>query len=71
MPELKPKLEPLYTVEELAERLKVSHMTIRRMFQDRPGVLKLGGRNRKNKRDWVRLRIPESVVAKAVEQWQR
>jgi hypothetical protein len=48
---------------ELAELWKYDATTIRRMFQDEPGVLKIGKSNRRDgKRDYVTLRIPRSVA---------
>ncbi len=48
---------------ELAELWRLDASTIRRMFQDEPGVLKIGKSNRRDgKRDYVTLRIPTSVA---------
>ena len=53
-----------YTIQEIAELWKVSTMTVRRCFEDQPGVLKLSfGRRLAGKgRPHVTLRIPESVL---------
>ena len=54
-----------YTVKELAEIWKLDETTIRRIFQDEPGVLKIGKAGRRDgKRDYVTLRIPESVAVR-------
>lgn len=54
-----------FTPRELAEIWKLDETTIRRIFQDQPGVLKLGKANRRDgKRDYVTLRIPESVASR-------
>lgn len=59
---------PHFTVAELAEIWKLDETTIRRIFQDEPGVLKIGKFNRRDgKRDYVTLRIPESVVSRVYE----
>ena len=57
-----------YTVPEIAERWKVSDDTVRRIFFDEPGVLKIGspsrlagGRKKSLRRHWFLLRIPHSV----------
>jgi hypothetical protein len=59
-------IEPHYTVSEIAEMWKLSVDTVRRMFGDEPGVLKIGQATRLVKRKYVRhhfvLRIPESVL---------
>jgi len=52
-----------YTPKELAAVWRLDETTIRRLFIDEPGVLKIGrcGR-REGKRDYLSLRIPESVA---------
>lgn len=52
-----------FTPTELAEIWKFDQTTIRRMFQDEPGVMKVGKANRHDgKRTYVTLRIPEAVA---------
>ena len=54
------------TVEEVAEAWGLSVSTIRRLFQDAPGVLRVGKAGRRDGvRDYVTLRIPESVALAA------
>jgi hypothetical protein len=36
--------------------------TIRRLFRDEPGVVRLGAAGRRRKKDYFTLYIPESVV---------
>ncbi len=56
-------LERHFSPEVLAQIWGFDTSTIRRMFQDEPGVLKVGKSGRRDgKRDYVTLRIPESVV---------
>ena len=50
-----------YSLAELAELWGVSVDSIRRIFRDEPGVLKIGENSPKRKR-YSTLRIPESVV---------
>jgi hypothetical protein len=52
--------EPHYTPSELAKLWGVDPETIRNVFRNEPGVLKLG--NNGGKRTYVTLRIPESVA---------
>jgi len=52
----------MYTPRELADLWQLSEQSIRRMFQDRPGVLKLGDSNPRGRRGYVTLRIPSAVV---------
>jgi len=52
-----------YTVVELADRWNLSPDTIRKLFENEPGVLALEERGRKRgKRRYTTLRIPESVA---------
>ena len=59
-----PATERHYTVQEVAEMWSVSEEKVRRMFQDVPGVLKIGfpGILPGRKRPHVTLRIPASVL---------
>jgi len=58
-----------FTPQELAEIWRLDETTIRRIFQDQPGVLRLGKANRRDgKRDYVTLRIPESVAARLYQE---
>jgi hypothetical protein len=57
-----------FTAAELADIWRLDETTIRRMFQDVPGVLRIGKSARRDgKRDYVTLRIPEAV---ALRVWQ-
>jgi hypothetical protein len=60
-----------YTVAEIAEMWKLSDDTVRRMFVNEEGVLKIGGTSRLVKRKYVHshfiLRIPESVFQRVLE----
>jgi hypothetical protein len=51
-----------YSPDELAELWGVSAETIRSIFRDEPGVLKIGKTGAKYQRGYVTLRIPESVA---------
>jgi hypothetical protein len=63
-------LEPLLTPRELAELWKFDESTIRRMFQDEPGVMKKSEpvlmKNRKRSPS-VTLRIPVSVAKRVFD----
>jgi transcriptional regulator GlxA family with amidase domain len=55
--------EKHFTVQEIADLWQMSAMTVRRLFQDEPGVLKLGVvRTMRSARPHVMLRIPASVL---------
>ena len=52
----------IYTPKELAELWQLSENSIRRLFQDEPGVFTLGDSNPRKKRGYTTLRIPEAVA---------
>jgi hypothetical protein len=54
--------EKHYTVSELAELWNLSENTIRRIFEDEPGVLKWGSSEGRFRRRYTTLRIPETVM---------
>ena len=60
-------LEKHYAVGELADMWNLSDETIRRLFRDEPGVIKIGDEERRRKRSYFVLRIPESVVLRVHE----
>jgi hypothetical protein len=56
-------LPQCYTVQEIAISLKLSEETVRNLFQDRPGVIKISkGKRLRGKREYTTLRIPDTVV---------
>jgi hypothetical protein len=58
--------EEYFTAIEVAERLKLSKQTIIKLFENRPGVLKIGhGESRFKRRHWT-LRIPREALDKFV-----
>ena len=58
-----PAFEKHWTPQQLAALWALDESTIRRMFIDEPGVLIYGKERRKDgRRDYVTLRIPESVT---------
>jgi len=56
--------ETLNTPEELARRTKLHPSTIRKMFLDEPGVIRLGHSTTRRKKQYYTLRIPESVATR-------
>ena len=57
--------EKHYTPRELSQLWKLDESTIRRLFIDEPGVMVYGKvKRRDGRRDYVTLRIPESVPAR-------
>jgi hypothetical protein len=61
----------MFTPRELADLWQLSEQSIRRLFQDRPGVLKLGDSNPRSKRGYVTLRIPSAVVEQVFQERAR
>ena len=65
------RLEQHYTPAQLAGRLALSQSKVRRMFQNEPGVVKIGEPSRrlgrKLKRRYFTLRIPHSVYERVIK----
>jgi hypothetical protein len=60
-----PFIERHYSASELAALWNLSLDTIRRIFENEPGVLVLGeDKPKRNRRRYTTLRIPESVAAR-------
>jgi hypothetical protein len=59
-----PILEKHFSPSELAEVWGVDVETIRNLFRNEPGVMKIGDKNPKHKRPYLTLRIPESVAVR-------
>ena len=59
-----PALEKHYTCHDLAELWSLDPATIRELFRNTPGVLKISRPARRNKRVYTSFRIPESVAQK-------
>jgi hypothetical protein len=67
-----PALERHYTPQELGELWGFDQTTIRRLFVDEPGVLKIGKQARRDgKRSYVSVRIPASVAQRVHERKAR
>jgi hypothetical protein len=63
--------EPHFTPKQLALRWGLDQSTVRRIFRDEPGVLRIPHLRRRGKRDYVSLRIPASVAARVHERRSR
>ncbi len=57
-------LERLLTPAEIATAWSLDVSTVRRLFLDQPGVMKIGATGRRGKRDYTTLRIPLSIAEK-------
>lgn len=62
--------EKHYSVSELASLWGLSERTIRRMFENEPGVLCWGSSESRNKRGYKTLRVPETVMLRVHRQLQ-
>jgi hypothetical protein len=60
-----------YCVIELAKLWGLSERTIRRIFSNEPGVVKWESTERRFKRGYTTLRIPESVVQRVHRKLRR
>lgn len=63
--------ETHFTCKEIAERWAYDESTVRRIFRDEPGVLRIPHLRRHGKRDYTSLRIPASVAARVHERLRR
>ena len=60
-----------YSPLEVAELWNVNVETIRRKFEDEPGVLVFQGPIKKGKRSYKTMRIPQSVLERVHKRLQR
>ena len=51
-----------YSITEIAKMWALSERTVKRMFENEPGVLKWGSEERLHKRGYWTIRVPESVL---------
>jgi hypothetical protein len=65
---ISPAIERHYTVAEVAILWNLSRDTIRRLFQNEPGVAILTTATRRGKRRYKTLRIPETVLLRVHRQ---
>jgi hypothetical protein len=60
-----------YTPSDVADLWRFNVETIRRLFQNEPGVMVLRGPIRKGKRPYKTIRIPHSVLERVRARLQR
>jgi hypothetical protein len=63
-------MEKHYSVAELSELWDLSENTIRRIFENEPGVLKWGSTEGRFRRRYTTLRVPETVALRVHRQLQ-
>jgi len=54
--------EPHYTVQEIAEKWHLSEKTVRSLFRCEPGVIVIDREERRFKRRYCTIRVPERVA---------
>jgi hypothetical protein len=54
--------ETVFTPKELAEQAKLHTSTIRKLFADQPGVIRLGHAGSRGHRRYYTIRVPKSVA---------
>jgi hypothetical protein len=59
--------EPVYTPDELAAAKKLHPSTVRKLFIDEPGVIRLGHHAGRKRRQYFTLRIPASVAQRVFQ----
>lgn len=64
-------VEKHFTLKEIAELWHLDVCTVRDIFRDEPGVLKIGVPHRTQKRSYFTIRIPESIIHKVHDQRSR
>lgn len=64
-------IEKHYSVQELADIWNLSEDTIRRLFREEPGVIKINAAQDERKRRYVVLRLPESIVMRVHERLRK
>jgi len=55
-------VQPHYRVKDLAATWGLSPAAIRRLFRNQPGVLRYGRPKKGHQREYVSIRIPQSVA---------
>jgi len=67
----KPATEIHFTVQQIAERWGLSPNSVRALFENEPGVLKIERPGTLRKRKHTTLRIPESVMERVHRRMSR
>ena len=60
-----------FSVKDVATMWGLSPAAIRRMFRNEPGVLRFGKEKHGHQRDYVTLRIPESIAERVYRRCMR
>jgi AraC-like DNA-binding protein len=60
-----------FSVEEIGDLWGLSPRTVRRMFEQEPGIIVFGNMGSLKKRRYITLRIPESVLVRVHRRLRR
>ena len=60
-----------YSIQELAALWNLSEKTVRKLFENEPGVIEVGSGESRFKRTYVTRRIPESVAQRVHRRLQK
>lgn len=60
--EIAEPIERVFTPDELGKQAKLHPATVRKLFRDEPGVIRIGHGSSDSCRQHFTLRIPQSVV---------
>ena len=66
-----PALEPHLTVTQVAQAWSCSEETVRRVFENEPGILVIAENKHKGKRRYRTIRMPLSVVERVYQRLRR
>jgi hypothetical protein len=62
-------LEQLLTPQQIAQAWQLDESTVRKIFCDQSGVLKIGKTGRRDgKRDYITLRVPRAVYDRVLKE---
>jgi hypothetical protein len=64
-------IERHFSVKELAVLWSLSEKTIRRLFENEPGVIEIGSAEERFRRTYITRRIPESVAQRVHRRLRR
>jgi hypothetical protein len=64
-------MERHYSVEEIGDLWGLSPRTVRRMFENEPGIIVFGNMGSLKKRRYITLRIPESVLVRVHRRFRK
>jgi hypothetical protein len=64
------EFERHYSAGEIGKLWNLSGETIRTMFENEPGVLRIGEGDSRKKRAYFTMRVPESVMRRVHQKWR-